>query len=106
MTLHTCPQCRCRFHDDDDLDRQLAAQIARWKVYCDEHGHPIRGGRVAEIVAAELLGIQPTTVAGRRKSGNGPRFAHIPLNGSRYSYDLEELAAWEAAQKSGESWKV
>lgn len=104
MPVHNCPCCRCL--PDDDLDQQLAARVAAWKMYCEEHGHPIRGGRVAEIVAAELLGLKPKTLAGKRKSGNGPRVAHIPVNGSQYSYDLEELAAWESAQQSGESWKV
>lgn len=106
MTLHTCPQCRCRFHDDDDLDRQLAAQVARWKVYCDEHGHPILDGRVSEVVAAELLQMRQRTLAGRRKSDNGPLVALMPVNGTQYSYDLLELAAWKFAQVSGDSWKT
>ena|SRR6185312_1984926 len=106
MTIHICPDCRRQFTDDDELDQQLAARVAAWKLYCEERGHQVRGGRVSEFVAAELLGMRQRTLGGKRKSGTGPQFTRISVNGSMYSYDLSELAAWEAMQQSGESWKV
>ena len=106
MPFHTCPCCRYQFTDDDELDTQLAARVATWRDQCAVERWAVRAGRVSESVAAALLGMRPRLFASRRKSGSGPRVAVMPIDGSRYSYDLIELAAWEAMQQSGESWKV
>lgn len=106
MPVHMCPQCRCRFTEDEELDAQLASRITAWRDQCATQRWAVRAGRVSESVAADLLGMRPRLLANRRKSGSGPRVAVIPIDGSRYSYDLFELAAWEAMQQSGESWKV
>lgn len=108
MTIHTCPQCRCRFTDDAELDAQLAARVAAWTAQCQERGWPVKQGRVSESVAAELLGMPKRTLAGWRISqpDRAPRHERIPVASSQYSYDLEELAAWKAMQQVGDSWKV
>lgn len=108
MTLHTCPQCHCRFTGDEEKDAQLAARVAAWIEQCEERGWRIKQGRVSESVAAELLGMQKRTLAGWRINDPDrvPPYERTPVANSQYSYDLAELAAWKAGQQSGESWKV
>jgi hypothetical protein len=78
--------------------------VAAWGAECADKGYPIASGRVSEEHAAKLLGMAPRTLAGKRKDRTGPRAHHLPVNGSRWSYSLAELAAWEAAHQEGESW--
>jgi hypothetical protein len=103
MPIHNCPCCRCS-PEDGDLDAQLSSRAAAWEAECVANGWPIRGGRVSEIDAAKLLGMAPTTLAGKRKSHSGPRAYRLPVDGSRWSYNLAELAAWESAHQEGDSW--
>lgn len=110
MTICTCPRCgnRHQCQGDNELDTQLAARVSAWTAKCEERGWPIVDGRVSESVAAELLVMPKRTLAGWRlkQLDRTPPHEHIPVVGSQYSYDLEELAAWKAGQQSGESWKV
>lgn len=106
MTIHTCPQCRCRFTEDEELDAQLTARMAAWEAECAARGWPVLGNRVSEYVAAKLLGMSKRTLASRRLQGDGPRATHLPVNGSQWSYELTELAAWYVARQKGESWTV
>lgn len=107
MTTCTCPRCGNRHRcADDELDAQIAARVAAWEAECADRGYPIASGRVSEEHAAKLLGMAPRTLAGKRKArpSAGPRAHHLPVYGSRWSYSLTELAAWEAAHQEGESW--
>lgn len=105
MKVHTCPRCRCLFDEDEERDGQLAARVAAWEAECADKGYPMRDGRVSEEHAAKLLGYAPKTLSGWRKHTNkGPMAYRLSVNGSRYSYKLAELAAWEAAHQEGESW--
>lgn len=104
MTLHKCPQCRCRFTDDDELDAQLSARVAAWEAECETRGWIVRSGRVSESVAAHLLGMRKRALANRRIHGAGPRATHMAVDHSQWSYELTELAAWYFAQHDGESW--
>lgn len=104
MQVHTCPDCGRQFDEDEERDGQLSARVAAWEADCADKGYPIASGRISEEHAAKLLGMAPTTLASKRKSGKGPRAYHLPVNGSRWSYSLTELAAWEAAHQEGESW--
>lgn len=106
MKHHTCPACRCRFTDDEELDAQLVVRVAVWETECAARGWPMRGGRVSEHVAAKLLGMSKRALANRRLRGDGPRATHLPVNGSQWSYELAELAAWYVARQEGQSWKV
>jgi hypothetical protein len=106
MNYRVCPTCGRPCNeliapDDNDAD----ALTTEFKVTCAERGYVVRAGRVSESVAAELLGIRKLVLASRRKSGNGPRAFHIPIDGSRYSYELRELAAWQSSHDVGESWR-
>lgn len=106
MPIHTCPRCQCQFDEDKERDAQLAARVAAWEVECTARGWPVHGGRVSEHVAAKLLGMTKRTLAARRLQGDGPRATHLPVNGSQWSYELTELAAWYVARQEGESWVV
>lgn len=104
MITHKCPGCGFEFHDEDaELDRQIAERVAEWTAECAARGWPVRGGRVLEPVAAELLCMRKRVLAEQRIAGTGPRYLHV--NGSPLSYHLTELAAWETMQEKGDSWK-
>jgi hypothetical protein len=105
MNDRVCPTCG-RPHPEltDPYDDSADALTAEFKMTCAERGYAIRAGRVSESVAAELLGIRKLVLAGRRRSGSGPRAFHMPIDGSRYSYELRELAAWQANHDVGETW--
>jgi hypothetical protein len=109
MPLHICPGCGHKFRDGDedaDRDQEIAAHVAAWTAQCEERGWLIRGGRISEKHAAELVGMPKRTLEGKRKQGKGPRYAVASVDGSTYSYDLTELAAWDVMRQVGESWKV
>lgn len=106
MPIHNCPCCRCDYDDDADRAARIAELVAVWTAMCEERGWPIRGGRVSETAAAELVGEQKRTFEGKRKQGKGPRYTVGSVDSSRYSYDLAELAAWDVMRQYGESWKV
>lgn len=101
MTTHTCPRCRFEFHDED---AELDARVVTLEAECAAKGYPIASGRVSEENAAKLLGMAPRTLAGKRNArpSTGPRAHHLTVNGSRWSYSLTELAAWEAAHQEKE----
>jgi hypothetical protein len=106
MTDRICPTCGQpkpgpTSHDDIDASDAL---ILQFQQICVEHGYVVRAGRVSESVAAELLGMRKLLLANRRRSGNGPRAFHIPIDGSRYSYELRELAAWQSNHGIGDQW--
>jgi hypothetical protein len=105
MQVHTCPDCRRQFTEDEEQDANLAARVAALEAECVDKGYPMRDGLVSEEHAAMLLGKKPKTLAGWRKhTGKGPMAYRLSVNGSWYSYSLTELAAWEAMQQLGESW--
>lgn len=108
MPIHNCPYCRCGHDEDADRDQEIAARVAAWTAQCEDRRWPIRSGRVSEKHAAELVGMKKRTFEGKRKQGKGkgPRYAVAAVDGSTYSYDLTELAAWDVMRQVGESWKV
>jgi hypothetical protein len=104
MKVHTCPCCRRQFTEDEEQDANLAARVAALEAECVDKGYPLRDGRVSEEHAAMLLGCANPTLRSYRRNRTGPRAYRLSVNGSRWSYRLVELAAWEAAQQEGESW--
>lgn len=97
-----CPACGQLLPPPDD---PTAARVAKWEALCARRGFTIRAGRVAESVAAELLGMRRRAFAAMRKLGTGPAYFALSIDGSQYSYQLIELAAWEECQQIGDSWQ-
>ena len=50
--------------------------------------------RVSEKVLSELLQCSPLTLKYWRSVGEGPRYTRIPIHGSRFSYQLADVADW------------
>src|SRR4051812_31150181 len=50
--------------------------------------------RVSEVDAAKLLAIHPGSLKSMRGDGSGPTAVRAPVNGSRWSYRIDDLAAW------------
>ncbi len=50
--------------------------------------------RVGEGDAAKLLALHPKTLEAMRGDGTGPDALRVPVNGSRWSYRVDDLAAW------------
>jgi hypothetical protein len=74
-----------------DVER-VAARLA---ASARERGAFVTGdGRVSEDAAAELLGLQPRTMARKRQNGSGPQWFRIGGPGYRVSYRLSDLAVW------------
>lgn len=65
---------------------------------------PVRANRVDERTAAELLGVSPRTLAELRKRGCGPVVSTLPVDGSRFSYELDALARFKSAHRAGDDW--
>lgn len=85
-----CPTCGHRLAEPERHDT-----ITAWKAHCAEQGiHVMPDGRVAESVAAALLGIAVGTLENRRRGGSGPPAVRVGVRGSRWSYRLADLAAW------------
>jgi hypothetical protein len=78
--------------------------VARWLEQCRNQGWTVKAGRVTEATAAMLLGISARQLAELRKRDCGPVVSTLPVSGSRYSYELEELASFKEAQRMGEDW--
>jgi len=58
-------------------------------------GLPLSGDmRVSESDAATLLGLHPGSLKNLRSEGCGPVAYRTPMNGSRWSYRLLDLARW------------
>lgn len=93
----TCPHCGGEIWGSED-------QIVAWRTECTAKDWPIKAGRVSETTASALLGISVRKLAELRKHGSGPVVSSLPVAGSRYSYDLKELAQFKEAMKSGEAW--
>jgi hypothetical protein len=56
--------------------------------------------RVCEGDAAALLCLHPDTLKNLRTEGEGPTAYRLSVNGSRWSYRIEDLARWiEAARE-------
>lgn len=113
MPIHSCPYCRCGHDEAAERDAQIAARVETFARECEARGWPVVDARVSESTAANLLRIPKRTLAGWRSNGNdddkpsrGPCGSRKPVRGSQYSYDLEELAAWEVMMQFGESWKT
>jgi len=101
---HKCPCCGHRFADPDadpDPVEELAASFA---AECARRDYVVTDGRVSECVAAALLGIRKKFLARLRSVNNGPPYFNLPVDGSRYSYELKSLAKWRHFQKTGEEW--
>lgn len=68
-----------------------------------EAGVPMSGDRrVSEENAAALVGVAAGTLKNLRTEGTGPAAYRTPVGGSRWSYRLDDLAAWLEARR--ESW--
>ncbi|WP_140806419.1 hypothetical protein [Rhodanobacter glycinis] len=104
--INKCPCCGHRFADPDaapDLVEELTSQFA---AICAQNDYAITDGRVSEVVAAALLGIRKKKLAMLRSVNNGPPYFNLPVDGSRYSYELKSLAKWKHFQKTGEEWDM
>jgi hypothetical protein len=106
MTDRICPTCGQptpgpTSHDDID---PADALLREFKMTCVEKNYMVRAGRVSEKDATKLLGVGKRFLEGRRKSDDGPRVIYLPINGSRYSYELRELAAYAIAHGIGETY--
>jgi len=102
--IHECPCCGHRFDDADaapDPAEELASQFA---VICAQNDYVVTDGRVSECDAASLLGIRKKFLAHLRSVNNGPPYLSLPIDGSRYSYEMKSLAKWKVFQKTGEEW--
>lgn len=77
-------------HDD-----RISATAQMLQAACRDAGHNITGdGRVGDVVAADLLGFAPQTLANWRAELKGPKYFRIGAYSSRVSYRLTDLAAW------------
>lgn len=60
-----------------------------------ESGLQLTGDRrISEGDAARLLSLHPATLKGMREDGTGPDALRVPVSGSRWSYRIDDLAAW------------
>jgi hypothetical protein len=76
------------------LDRIESCRCAL-ETNCREVGALITGdGRVSEIDAAGLLGLNPGSLKNMRHEDGAPIAYRLPVNGSRVSYRLQDLAEW------------
>lgn len=58
--------------------------------------------RVSEADAAGLIGMAPTSLKNLRSEGGAPASYRAPVNGSRISYRLYDLAVWIEGKR--EDW--
>lgn len=90
-SAETCPTCGQAYRRRNDRE----ARIQSWLDYCAAEGlHVLPDNRVAEAVAAQLLGIGCAYLEKLRRQGDGPRATRLGLQGSRWSYALDGLADW------------
>lgn len=54
--------------------------------------------RVGECDAAALIGLEPESLAKRRKVGDAPRAYRVPVGAARISYRLRDIAEWVEAR--------
>ena len=94
-----CPHCGGEIRGSED-------RIARWRTDCttDEDLVIVRD-RVPPATAASLCGVSMKWLSRHRERGTGPRWASIPVAGSRISYELADLVAFYEAHVHGERWE-
>lgn len=86
----------------DDLQQRIDARVRLLLEAVERAGMKISGDlRVSEASASELLGFEADTLRKLREYGRGPIFHRIPVNGSRYSYSLTDLAIWVESRRAG-----
>ncbi len=84
-----CPCCGC------EIDPEPAVSVGDLRDYCRQHGLPIfPGGRVSELVAAELLGKASGTLKNWRCTHGPAQLPYVRSGGGRgrISYRLADLA--------------
>jgi hypothetical protein len=59
-------------------------------------GYTLKNRRLTNAEAAELMGIAPNTLEGKRTHGTGPRFIRMP-NSRRVSYTERDVLEFMAA---------
>lgn len=70
---------------------------------CRESGEFVTGdGRIAETVAARLLGYEAATLANWRATDSGPAWFRIGGATHRVTYRIRDLATWIEARRCGE----
>lgn len=92
-----CPHCGGVVSGDRD-------QVAAWQLECFEKSWRVKANRVDEKTAADLLGVSQRKLAELRKRGCGPVVSTLPVDGSRFSYELDSLARFKSAHRSGDEW--
>lgn len=97
--MNICPHCGGHVHGDHD-------QVAAWRIECAENRWTVKANRVDERTAAELLGVSQRMLVELRKRGCGPVVSTLPVAGSRFSYELDALARFKTAHRSGDDWDL
>lgn len=92
-----CRHCGGLNPGGDDL---VASYLAR----CEAEDLVVVGHRVPPKTAAALLGVSGKWLERHRLRGTGPQWSSIPVAGSRCSYTLAAIAAFEDAHVHGEAW--
>jgi len=104
--IHECPCCGHRFADPVAAPAPEEKLVTQFAAICAQNDYVVIDGRVSECDAALLLGIRKKMLARLRSVNNGPPFLSLPVDGSRYSYELKSLAKWRHFQKTGEEWDL
>lgn len=77
----------------DDLKQRAAETEQSFRVWCSENGFSVSpDGRVSETAAAQLLGLEVSTLANLRSMGLSPAFFRRSWGGTRNSYRLRDLS--------------
>ena len=78
---------------DQDLERRTEATEQNFRAWCIENGFSVSpDGRVSETAAAQLLGLEVSTLSNLRSMGVAPPYFRRSWGGTRNSYRLYDLA--------------
>ena len=85
-----------------DIETRIEQTTLMLAASCREAGFVLSGDqRVSECVAAELLGISKGSLRNMRNTwGTAPKFYRTPVDGSRISYRISDLAEWIETQSA------
>jgi len=76
-----------------DLQQRIASTEKEFRVWCEMNGFSVSpDGRVSETAAAQLLGLETSTLANLRSMGLSPAYFRRSWGGTRNSYRLRDLA--------------
>lgn len=79
----------------DDLEARVEATTLALRAAAIQAQMPLSGDdRVGEACAAQVLGIEPETLAKKRQEGKGPPSYRVPVDPARVSYRVRDLAIW------------